>query len=267
VASSLPELVAFRVLQGAGGGMLAPVGTAMLYRTFPPQQRVRAASVIIVPTALAPAIVPVMGGLLVTDVSWRWVFYVNVPIGIAALAFGGLFVRQTAETSPGAFDWRGFALSAAGLGQFMYGISEGPGLGWDSPAILTTIAAGAALLGAMIATELRARQPVIALRLLSSRLFRSATWAIMMASIALLRGDLRRHPLPPGRARPQRAERRPEPVPQRDRHHRRIPAGQPRHLLAPGTAPARHDRAMRRLCIRRAAVPCWDPAPACGGRG
>ena len=67
IASSLGELVAFRILQGAGGGMLAPVGMAMLYRVFPPAERIRAASILTVPTTLAPALGPVLGGLLVTD--------------------------------------------------------------------------------------------------------------------------------------------------------------------------------------------------------
>src|ERR1700729_3853528 len=84
LASSLGELVVFRILQGAGGGMLAPVGMAMLFRAFPPEERIRASSILVVPTALAPALGPVLGGLLVTDLSWRWVFFVNVPIGIAA---------------------------------------------------------------------------------------------------------------------------------------------------------------------------------------
>ncbi len=184
LASSLGELVAFRVLQGVGGGMLAPVGTAMLFRTFPPQERVRAASIIIVPTALAPALAPVVGGLLVTDASWRWVFYVNVPIGIAALVFGVLFVRQHAESQPGRFDWRGFALSGIGLGLFMYGISEGPDLGWGSARILITGLVGAALLVTMVAVELRTTQPIVALRLFTNRLFRSASIAIVMVSIA-----------------------------------------------------------------------------------
>jgi EmrB/QacA subfamily drug resistance transporter len=184
LASSLPELVAFRVLQGVGGGMLAPVGTAMLYRVFPPQERVRAASILIVPTALAPAIAPVLGGLLVTDASWRWVFYVNVPIGIAALVFGGLFVQQHTESTAGHFDWRGFALAALGLGLFMYGISEGPNLGWDSPEILATVIVGAALLVVMVRWELRIPEPIIALRLFGNRLFRSSSGALVMVSIA-----------------------------------------------------------------------------------
>ncbi|MBV9047364.1 MAG: MFS transporter, partial [Solirubrobacterales bacterium] len=91
-STSLGELVAFRVLQGVGGGMLAPVGMAMLFRAFPPEERIRASSILVVPTALAPALGPVLGGLLVTDLSWRWVFFVNVPIGLAAFAFGLLFL-------------------------------------------------------------------------------------------------------------------------------------------------------------------------------
>src|SRR5205814_10667320 len=74
LASSLGELVAFRILQGAGGGMLAPVGMAMLYRVFPPAERIRASAILTVPTTFAPALGPVLGGLLTTDLSWRWVF-------------------------------------------------------------------------------------------------------------------------------------------------------------------------------------------------
>src|SRR5260370_39045551 len=103
VASSLGELVAFRVLQGAGGGMLAPVGMAMLFRGFPPSERIRASSILTVPTTLAPALGPEIGGLLVTDLSCRWGVYVNVPIGAAALAFRGRFLRQHAETRPEPF--------------------------------------------------------------------------------------------------------------------------------------------------------------------
>ena len=116
-ASSLGELVAFRVLQGAGGGMLAPVGMAMLFRVFPPEERIRASAILTAPTTLAPALGPVLGGLLVTGLSWRWVFYVNVPIGAAAIAFGAVFLRQVTESRPGRFDLPGFLLSGLGLGQ------------------------------------------------------------------------------------------------------------------------------------------------------
>jgi len=75
LSTSLGELVLFRVLQGVGGGMLAPVGLAMLFRVFPPEERIRASAILTIPTTLAPALGPVVGGLLVTDASWRWVFW------------------------------------------------------------------------------------------------------------------------------------------------------------------------------------------------
>jgi EmrB/QacA subfamily drug resistance transporter len=184
LATSVGELVLFRVLQGVGGGMLAPVGTAMLFRVFPPQERVRAASIIVVPTALAPALAPVIGGLLVTDASWRWVFYVNVPIGVAAFVFGVLFVKQHAESAPGAFDLPGFLLSGIGLALLMYGVSEGPDIGWGSAQVLVTAIAGAVLLVIMVVVELRTREPIVALPLLGNRLFRSTTGVVVLVSIA-----------------------------------------------------------------------------------
>jgi EmrB/QacA subfamily drug resistance transporter len=186
LASSLGELVAFRVLQGAGGGMLAPVGMAMLYRAFPPAERIRAAAILTVPTTFAPALGPVLGGLLVTDLSWRWVFYVNLPIGVAAFAFGLIFLEQTAQARPGRFDLPGFLLSGLGLGLAMYGVSEGPDLGWRQPQVLGTIAAGAVLLAAMVVVELRSAAPLVDLRLLANRLFRSGNGVIVLASVAFL---------------------------------------------------------------------------------
>jgi EmrB/QacA subfamily drug resistance transporter len=186
LATSLGELVAFRVLQGAGGGMLAPVGMAMLFRTFPPAERIRASAILTVPTTFAPALGPVLGGLLVTDLSWRWVFYVNVPIGAAAFAFGALFLAGGTETGAGRFDVAGFALSGAGFGLLMYGVSEGPGHGWGTPAVLAAIAAGAVLLVVMVVVELRAANPIVALRLLGNRLFRSANGVMVLASVAFL---------------------------------------------------------------------------------
>jgi EmrB/QacA subfamily drug resistance transporter len=186
LASSLDELVVFRILQGVGGGMLAPVGMAMLYRTFPPAERIRAAAILTVPTTLAPALGPVLGGLLVTDLSWRWVFYVNLPLGAAAFAFGLLFLEQPAQDRPGRFDLPGFLLSGLGLGLLMYGVSEGPNLGWRHSDVLASIAAGIVLLAAMVTVELRSPAPMVDLRLLKNRLFRSGNGVMVLASVAFL---------------------------------------------------------------------------------
>jgi EmrB/QacA subfamily drug resistance transporter len=186
VAQSLGELVFFRVLQGVGGGMLAPVGLAMLFRAFPPEERVRASSILVVPTALAPALGPVLGGLLVTQLSWRWVFFVNLPIGLAALTFGLVFLRPVDLPGTGRFDLPGFLLSGIGLGAFMYGFSEGPIGGWGSLAVLATLAVGLILLVIMVRVELRTAQPIVALRLLGNRLFRSSNIVMILGSIAFL---------------------------------------------------------------------------------
>ncbi len=186
LAHSLPELVFFRVLQGVGGGMLTPVGMAMLFRTFPPEERVRASSILTVPTAVAPAIGPVLGGLLVTDLSWRWVFFVNLPIGLAAFIFGLLFLDEHRQPHPGRFDLPGFLLSGAGFALVMFGISEGPDRGWGSPLILGTIAVGAVLLATLVIVELRTTKPLLQLRLFANRLFRSTTVVLMIAMAAFL---------------------------------------------------------------------------------
>ena len=186
VASSLSELVTFRIFQGAAGGMLAPVGMAMLYRVFPPDERIRAAAILTVPTTLAPALGPVLGGLFVTELSWRWVFYVNVPMGMAAFAFGAAFVHQPPQAEPGRFDLPGFLLAGFGLGLLMYGVSEGPDLGWDDPQVLASIAAGVVLLAAMVVVELRSTAPIVDLRLLGNRLFRAGNGVMVLASVAFL---------------------------------------------------------------------------------
>ena len=186
LATSLGELVVFRVLQGAAGGLMTPVGMAMLFRVFPPAERVRASSILMIPTAFAPALGPVLGGLLVTDLSWRWVFYVNVPIGVAAVVFGALFLDDHVQAHPGRFDLAGFLLAASALGLIMFGVSEGPLKGWASTSVLTTIAAGAALLVAMVLFELRQAKPLVDLRVYGDRLFRSTSVVLTLGAVAFL---------------------------------------------------------------------------------
>lgn len=186
LAGSLSQLVLFRVAQGVGGGMLTPVGMAMLFRAFPPAERVRASSILTVPTAVAPAVGPVLGGLLVTDLSWRWVFFVNVPFGVLAIAFGMLFLDEQRVPVSGRFDLPGFALSGAGFAMVMYGVSDAPTQGWGSPVILGSVTLGAVLLAAMVAVELRSRTPLLNLRLFTNRLFRTTSLVLVLAVAGFL---------------------------------------------------------------------------------
>ena len=186
LAQNMTELVLFRVVQGAGGGMMAPVGMAMLYRVFPPAERIRAASLITLGTTLAPAVGPVLGGFLVTNFSWRWVFFVNLPIGIAAVVFGSLFLERTEAIDAGRFDVPGFVLGGAGLGLLMYGVSEGPLQSWSSPTVIATCVSGAVLLLVFTLVELRTRRPMVDLHLLRGRLFRSTNCVMFLAAAAFL---------------------------------------------------------------------------------
>ena len=172
LARSYEMLILFRVLQGAAGGALTPVGTAMLYRTFPPSQRVQVSRILMFATILAPALGPIIGGLLVTKLSWRWVFYVNVPVGIVACLFGLIFLYEHKEESPGRFDLGGFLLAGSGLALLMYALSEGPSLGWSSINIFGSAIIGTILLCLFVVVELRVPEPMIDLGLLHNRLFR-----------------------------------------------------------------------------------------------
>jgi EmrB/QacA subfamily drug resistance transporter len=186
LAGSFALLVLFRFLQGAAGGALAPVGTAMLYRTFPPAQRVRVSSVLIIPTVIAPATGPVLGGLLVDQLSWRWVFFVNVPIGIAACLFGLAFLHEHREPTAGRFDLPGFLLAGFGLALALYALSEGPTRGWSSAAVLSSGLASLPLLGAFVVVEMRRREPLLDLRLLGNRLFRTTNLVSLFSSAGFL---------------------------------------------------------------------------------
>ncbi len=172
LATSLPMLIGFRLLQGIGGGAMTPVGTAILYRTFPPEERVQVARILNIPTVLAPASGPVLGGLLIVKLSWHWVFYVNVPIGIAAFLFGLFFLQEYAERSKSSFDVSGFLLAGIGLALTMYALSEGPSYGWTSVGILSSGIVGLVMLIAFTFIELRTRHPLLDLRLFKNRVFR-----------------------------------------------------------------------------------------------
>jgi EmrB/QacA subfamily drug resistance transporter len=186
IASTLGQLVVFRVLQGIGGGMLVPVGMTLMFRTFPQAERVRVSRLIMIPTAMAPALGPVLGGLITDHLAWEWVFLVNVPIGLAALLFGLRFLPRDAPVDAGRFDAPGLVLAGVGLGALMYAVSEGPSRGWGSPEIVGFGSAGLVLLAAFVAWELRSPHPMLDLRLLRTPIFRRSILVMVPATAGFL---------------------------------------------------------------------------------
>ena len=186
VAQSLEQLVAFRLLQGVGGGMLTPVGTAMLFRAFPPAERARASRVLVIPTILAPALGPVVGGFLVDKLSWHWIFLINVPVGVTVVVAGALLLQEHREPDAGGFDVAGFVLSGAGLALLLYAFSRGAEAGWGSPSILAPGLLGLVVVAALVVVELRRRQPLLHLRLFGDRLFRATNLACLFGFAGFL---------------------------------------------------------------------------------
>jgi EmrB/QacA subfamily drug resistance transporter len=185
-AQSLPQLIAARALQGVGGGLLTPSGTAMLFRAYGPERRARVARLIILPILIGPASAPIIGGVLTQALSWRWVFFVNLPVGVAMLAFAWLFIPEHRPSPGGRLDWRGLLLSGVGLSALLYAISEGSVLGWSSPPILVSGIAGILLLWAFARDALRRADPILDLRLLRDPLLRSTNIVFAFTTGAFL---------------------------------------------------------------------------------
>lgn len=189
LAWNVESLIAFRLLQGVGGGMLTPVGTAMLFRAFPPSERARASALLSIPTVIAPASGPVVGGYLVEFQSWRWIFWINVPIGIAGLVVAFLFLREEKQERPGTLDVPGFILSAAGMSTTVYALAEAGSRGFSDPRVVGFGLGGIATLALLTIVELRTAVPMIDVRLFRDKLFAAAN-AVQVVSQAGLQGAL-----------------------------------------------------------------------------
>jgi len=189
LAWSLESLIAFRVLQGVGGGMLTPVGTAMLYRAFPPHERAKASSILMIPMVVAPASGPVLGGYLVEYHTWRMIFLINIPVGLLGLAFAGLFLKEEKQEAPGRLDVPGLTLAGVGLASLMYGLAEAGQRGLDDPRVLMFGGIGLAVLAAFLVVEYFTKEPMIDLRLFTNKLFSAAT-TVQVVGFAGLMGGL-----------------------------------------------------------------------------
>ena len=189
LAQNLGELIAARALQGVGGGMLTPMGTAMLYRAFGPERRAAVARTLIVPVLIGPGAAPVVGGLFTQELSWRWVFLVNLPIGAIMIVYSQLLLHEDRPSPGGRLDVTGLVLSGAGLSLLMYAVSEGSVLGWGSVPILAAGVAGVLGLAAFVRLSLRRADPLLRLGLLRDRLFR-ATNVVVGLSIGSFLGSL-----------------------------------------------------------------------------
>ena len=146
LSNSIGALIAFRVLQGAGGGMIMPVAQLIMAQVAGPRRMGRVMGVVSMPAMLAPILGPVIGGIILQNLHWSWIFFVNVPIGVVALALGWRLLPETDSGEAGPLDLVGLALLPAGGAAIVFGLSEiGSGASLGSPAVLAPVLAGAAL--------------------------------------------------------------------------------------------------------------------------
>jgi DHA2 family multidrug resistance protein len=184
MAPNLGALVGFRVLQGFGGGGMAPVGLAIIYELFAPDRRGTALGIWGIAVMAAPAIGPVLGGWLVTAVSWRVLFLVNVPIGAVGLVLAIRLLRDVVPRAQRPLDWQGALLAAGGLGTLLLGLSEAPTWTWGSPTTIACLGVGTILAATWVVRSLRIRAPLVDMRMFGERTFTLCMIVLLLLTMA-----------------------------------------------------------------------------------
>ena len=190
LAPSLGWLIVFRMLQAIGGSMLNPVAMSIIVNTFTdPRERARAIGIWGGTVGLSLALGPVVGGVLIASVGWRGIFWVNIPVGVAAIVLTALFVPESRAPHPRRFDPVGQLLVIVTLASLIYAIIEGPSSGWGSAEIVGFFGLSAVTLAALLIYEPRRNEPLLDLRFFCSAPFSGAT-VIAISAFAALGGFL-----------------------------------------------------------------------------
>jgi EmrB/QacA subfamily drug resistance transporter len=185
ITENFPMLVAMRVLQGLGGAMMTPVGRLILLRSFPRSELVTAMTYMTLPAIAGPVIGPLLGGFLTTYLSWRWIFYVNLPFGIAGILLALRYVEDTRGESAVRFDFSGFLMIGCGLALVQFGMENIGRPVISRPAIIGVLLAALVLIAGFGLHARRTRAPAVDLSLFRMRSFAISTLAGGLCRIAL----------------------------------------------------------------------------------
>jgi EmrB/QacA subfamily drug resistance transporter len=176
VAASTTSLVLFRVLQGAGGGMIMPVGQLIMAQVAGPKRMGRVMGIVTMPAMLAPILGPVVGGAILQNLHWSWIFLVNLPVGVLAFALAWRMLPQTDSGEAGRLDVVGLGLLSSGTTALVYGLSElGTHASFTAPTVIWPTLAGIALIGVFIRHALHVERPLLDVRLYANRVFGAAS--------------------------------------------------------------------------------------------
>jgi EmrB/QacA subfamily drug resistance transporter len=184
LAPSVGWLIAARAVQGAGAALVLTLGLALLSAAFPPERRGAAIGLFSAVTGIAVAIGPLVGGAIAEGIDWTWIFWLNVPIGLAAIPLVLARIEESFGGDTG-LDFPGLALISAAAFAIVWGLVRGNSAGWDSVEVIGALAAGVLLLMGFVARELRAAEPMVPMRFFRSRAFSAGNTAIFLTFASL----------------------------------------------------------------------------------
>lgn len=187
-AWSNDSMIAFRVIQAVGGGLIIPVTMAIVYQVFPPAERNMAMGIWGISAMVAPAVGPTLSGYLVEYWDWRLIFTINIPIGVVGYVVAALVLRESAIQRGRKFDFAGFVTSALGLFCLLLALSEGVEHGWTSAYIVSLFYVGIASLILFVVIELDCDNPILEVRLFSNWNFTLSTLVMFIGTIGLFGG-------------------------------------------------------------------------------
>ncbi|NHC13231.1 DHA2 family efflux MFS transporter permease subunit [Motilibacter deserti] len=190
-AWNVESLIALRVLQGFGGGLLSPVGMTILTRAAGPARVGRVMAVMGVPMLLGPICGPILGGWLVDDFSWRWIFFINVPVGALAIFLAAKVLDRDEKQAAYSIDWLGVVLLSPGLAAVIYGFAKSGEEGTFLHAqVLVPVLLGGAALAAFVVHALHREAPLVDLRLFANKVFTAATSTLALLVVSVFGGML-----------------------------------------------------------------------------
>ncbi len=185
MATSGEMLIVARLVQGAGAALMNPATLSIIAATFPPRQRGTAIGIWAGVSALALAIGPLVGGLITEHLTWNWIFFVNVPVGILGIAASFIFIDESKDETHERLDLPGLATSALGLFALTYALIEGNSYGWGSARILGAFAIAAVSLAAFVVLERKQRAPMLPLELFRNRTYTGANTVILLVALSM----------------------------------------------------------------------------------
>ena len=186
LATGAGFLIGARVVQGVGAALMNPATLSIIVATFPPRQRGTAIGIWVGVSAMALAIGPLIGGILTEQINWSWIFFINVPVGIAGIIVSRLFITETRdESEEQRLDLPGLLSSAIGLFGLTYALIEGNNYGWGSARILASLAVAAVALVTFVLLEHRQRVPMLDLSLFKNSTFAGANVTMLLVALAM----------------------------------------------------------------------------------